>query len=124
MQTCRLLGVSFALDDFGTGFSSLTHLKQLPANLLKIDRSFVRDMLNDPDDRAIVTGVISLAAAFDRQVIAEGVETIAHGSHLLSMGCTLAQGSGIARPMPAEELPIWMVQWQPDKAWQEAAHEN
>ena len=117
MQACLDLGVSFSLDDFGTGFSSLTHLRQLPADLLKIDQSFVRDMLEDPDDRAIVRGVISLAFAFNRQVIAEGVETIAHGTQLLSMGCELAQGYGIARPMPAEDIATWVSQWVPDKAW-------
>ncbi len=117
MHACLEMGVSFALDDFGTGFSSLTYLKRLPADLLKIDQSFVRDMLDDLDDRAIVTGVIGLANAFHRQVIAEGVETIDHGSQLLTMGCVLAQGYGIARPMPAAEMPTWIANWCPDKAW-------
>ncbi len=116
-RACCELGVSFALDDFGTGFSSLTYLKRLPAEMLKIDRSFVRDMLDDPDDRAIVMGVIGLASAFHRRVIAEGVETTAHGTQLLAMGCELAQGFGIARPMPAGEIPAWLAQWQPDDAW-------
>lgn len=117
MNACINIGVSFSLDDFGTGFSSLTYLKRLPVDQLKIDRSFVRDMLVDPDDRAIVIGVISLASAFGRQVIAEGVETAAHGTQLLSIGCELAQGYGIARPMPAEKLPEWVAQWQPDTEW-------
>jgi diguanylate cyclase (GGDEF)-like protein/PAS domain S-box-containing protein len=117
MHACREIGVSFALDDFGTGFSSLTYLKRLPADLLKIDLSFVKDMLEDPDDRAIVMGIIGLAAAFDRQVIAEGVETTAHGTQLLAMGCEQAQGYGIARPMPAAEIPAWVAQWKPDAAW-------
>ena len=118
MNACiNNLGVSFALDDFGTGFSSLTYLKRLPIDLLKIDQSFVRDMLEDADDRAIVMGVISLASAFNRQVIAEGVESIDHGSQLLAMGCDLAQGYGIARPMPAEKIPAWVAQWEPDPAW-------
>jgi len=117
MHACRALGVSFALDDFGTGYSSLTYLKRLPANLLKIDQSFVRDMLDDPDDLAIVTGVIGLATAFRRKIIAEGVETVAHGSRLLSLGCDLAQGYGIARPMPAAALPDWVAAWRPDMAW-------
>ncbi|WP_076539526.1 EAL domain-containing protein [Shewanella sp. UCD-KL21] len=118
MEQCINIGVGFALDDFGTGFSSLTYLKRLPANLLKIDQSFVKGMLIDIDDRAIVMGVISLSRAFHRQVIAEGVETIEHGTQLLSMGCMLAQGYGIARPMPAEQLPIWAESWKPDSAWQ------
>jgi len=120
MRCCIDLGVSFALDDFGTGFSSLTYLKRLPVALLKIDQSFIRDMLDDADDRAIVIGVISLTSAFNRQVIAEGVETIEHGTKLLEMGCELAQGYGIARPMPAETIQEWVTQWAPDPAWIEA----
>ncbi|GGY77604.1 hypothetical protein GCM10011613_22730 [Cellvibrio zantedeschiae] len=117
MQQCRQLGVHFAVDDFGTGYSSLTYLKRLPAELLKIDQSFVRDMLDDPDDLAIVKGVIGLAKAFHRQVIAEGVETVAHGHLLLAHDCELAQGYGIARPMPASAIPEWVANWQPDAAW-------
>jgi EAL domain-containing protein (putative c-di-GMP-specific phosphodiesterase class I) len=118
MNQCLTLGVHFAVDDFGTGYSSLTYLKRLPAGLLKIDQSFVRDMLEDPDDLAIVKGVIGLARAFHRKVIAEGVETIAHGQLLLAQGCQLAQGYGIARPMPANDIPQWVTQWRPDKLWQ------
>jgi diguanylate cyclase (GGDEF)-like protein/PAS domain S-box-containing protein len=117
IEECRKMGVKFALDDFGTGYSSLTYLKSLRVALLKIDQSFVRDMLEDPDDLAILQGVIGLAAAFKREVIAEGVETVAHGTALLRLGCTLAQGYGIARPMPANELPAWTATWQPDAAW-------
>ena len=118
MNACRELGVHFALDDFGTGYSSLTYLRRLPANLIKIDQSFIRDMLTDPDDLAIVEGVISLAGAFQREVIAEGVETIEHGTALLQLGCELAQGYGIARPMPANDIPAWMTNWKPDLSWQ------
>jgi len=117
IQACQALGVRFALDDFGTGYSSLTHLRHLPAEVIKIDQSFVRDMLEDADDLAIVTGVIGLAAAFRREVIAEGVETTAHGLQLLGLGCVMAQGYGIARPMPAAELPAWVASWRPDVAW-------
>jgi hypothetical protein len=84
---------------------------------LKIDQSFVHDMLDDPDDLAILEGVIGLAAAFRRQVIAEGVETVEHGAMLLQLGCELAQGYGIARPMPAADLPGWAATWRPDAAW-------
>jgi diguanylate cyclase (GGDEF)-like protein/PAS domain S-box-containing protein len=114
---CRRLGVSVALDDFGTGYSSLTYLKRIPANILKIDQSFIRDMLNDPEDMAILEGVLGLATAFRRQAIAEGVETVAHGSMLLQLGCELAQGFGIARPMPAGDLPAWAAAWKPDPHW-------
>ncbi|NVO07369.1 MAG: EAL domain-containing protein, partial [Rhodoferax sp.] len=117
MKSCRAMGVTFALDDFGTGYSSLTYLKRLPVDLLKIDQSFVRDMLDDPDDLAILQGVIGLAAAFKREVIAEGVESVAHGTALLNLGCELAQGYGIARPMPAEQLLSWAATWRPNAAW-------
>jgi EAL domain-containing protein (putative c-di-GMP-specific phosphodiesterase class I) len=100
---CHEMGVGFALDDFGTGYSSLTYLKRLPAGMLKIDQSFVRDMLEDPDDLAILDGILGLANAFRRQAIAEGVETLAHGEVLLQLGCELAQGYAIARPMPAAD---------------------
>lgn len=117
MHTCIALGVSFALDDFGTGYSSLTYLRRLPVRLIKIDQTFVRDMLIDADDLAIVEGVVGLAKSFKREVIAEGVETIEHGSALLQLECHLAQGYGIARPMPAEDFPCWAEKWHPDKEW-------
>jgi diguanylate cyclase (GGDEF)-like protein/PAS domain S-box-containing protein len=117
MKACNDLGVRFALDDFGTGYSSLTYLKRLPAYLIKIDQSFVRDMLEDADDLAIVEGVVGLAKAFQREVIAEGVETIAHGVALLKLGCELAQGYGIARPMPADDIPEWVSNWKADDSW-------
>ena len=117
IEACAQLGVTFALDDFGTGYSSLTYLKRLRVAMLKNDKSFVRDMLEDPDDLAILQGIIGLAAAFRRDVIAEGVETIEHGSLLLQLGCELAQGYGIARPMPADQLYLWAAGWQPDAAW-------
>ena len=114
---CQKLGVTFALDDFGTGYSSLTYLKRLPANTLKIDQSFVRDMLDDLEDLAIVEGVISLATVFHRGLIAEGVETSEHGVLLMRLGCDCAQGYGIARPMPADAVPGWVQQFKPDPSW-------
>lgn len=117
LQRCRQLGVHFSLDDFGTGYSSLTYLRKLPIDTLKIDQSFVRDMLQDNDDLGIVEGVIRLAKAFNREVIAEGVETLAHGAALLKLGCHLAQGYGIARPLPADEFLIWCEKWQREQAW-------
>jgi diguanylate cyclase (GGDEF)-like protein/PAS domain S-box-containing protein len=119
MEQCLKLGVFFALDDFGTGYSSLTYLKQLPAAELKIDRSFVRDMLTDPSDLAIVKAVISLAEVFDRRVIAEGVETYAHAEKLLSLNCEMGQGYGIALPMPAEDLYAWVKRWEANPVWLE-----
>ncbi len=117
LAACREIGVSIGLDDFGTGYSSLTYLKRLPANVLKIDQSFVRDMLEEPENLTIIEGVLGLAAAFDRQVIAEGVETTEHGLMLLQMGCDLAQGFGIAASMPAHEFQAWAAAWRPDPHW-------
>jgi EAL domain-containing protein (putative c-di-GMP-specific phosphodiesterase class I) len=123
MNECKTLGVAFALDDFGTGYSSLTYLKRLPVVQLKIDQSFVRDMLDNPDDIAILKSVIGMAQAFGCKVIAEGVETAEHGALLIALGCPLAQGFGIARPMPAEQLPAWVAQWRPDAKWAEPSGE-
>lgn len=118
LAACRdALGVNIALDDFGTGYSSLTHLRHLPANMVKIDQSFVRDMLDDPDDFAIIEGVVGLTNAFRRKVIAEGVETPEHGLMLLAIGCPLAQGYAIARPMPAENIQAWIQGYQPHPSW-------
>ena len=117
ISECHRFGVDFALDDFGTGYSSLAYLKRLPAVTLKIDQSFVRDMLHDPEDLAIIEGVIGLAQAFDRRVIAEGVETEEHGVMLLELGCSLAQGYGIAHPMPAEDFPGWMARYRSPPRW-------
>ena len=117
MNTCQELGVRFSLDDFGMGYSSLNHIKQLPAHLIKIDKSFVIGMLDDAEDLAIVQGVVGLAKAFQREVIAEGLETLAHGAELLQIGCFLAQGFAIARPMPADEIPKWLSSWKKDGFW-------
>ena len=106
---CRKLGVDFSLDDFGTGYSSLTHLKHLDVSWIKIDRSFVSDMLHDANDLAILKGVIGLAAAFRRNVIAEGVENAEQAEALMALGCEHAQGYWIARPMPAAALFAWVA---------------
>jgi len=99
-----------ALDDFGTGYSSLTYLKGLPADIVKIDRSFVIDMLKNADDLAIVESVIYLAKRFNKTVVAEGVETKAHIEALHRLGCDILQGYGIAKPMPVEQFSIWRCQ--------------
>lgn len=117
LKSCSKIGVAFALDDFGTGYSSLTYLKRLPVNMLKIDQSFVSDMLEDPENLNILEGVLGLASAFRRGVIAEGVETVEHGLMLLQLGCDLAQGYGIARPMEAGDLIGWVRAWRPDPRW-------
>ena len=117
IAACRQLGVRFAIDDFGTGYSSLMCLKHLPAQTLKIDRSFIGDLLHDPDDLAIVRGVIGLAAAFRLEALAEGVSNIEQGVRLLELGCHQAQGYAIAWPMAAEEIPAWVRTWRNPEAW-------
>ncbi|WOJ94679.1 EAL domain-containing protein [Congregibacter variabilis] len=117
IRACADLGVHCALDDFGTGFSSLSHLKYLPVTTLKIDKSFVTDVLIDPDDAAIVEATMSLAHAFDRKVIAEGVETIEQGLRLLEMGCDIAQGYAIAKPMPLRSFLTWLAGWESPEEW-------
>jgi EAL domain-containing protein (putative c-di-GMP-specific phosphodiesterase class I) len=118
VQLCQTnIGISIALDDFGTGYSSLAHLRYLTAQTIKIDRAFVRDLLVDPSDYAIVESIIALAKAFNRSVIAEGVETIEQGEKLLEMGCELAQGYVIAKPMPIDELMDWLNDYKPVDSW-------
>lgn len=111
MKACIGLGVQFALDDFGTGYSTLTYLKQLPARTLKIDQTFVRNMLQDEGDLVIVQGVISLAQTFGREVIAEGVESAAHADKLLQMGCSCVQGYAIAPPLASSSVKPWLAKW-------------
>ncbi|MDP2761080.1 MAG: EAL domain-containing protein [Sideroxyarcus sp.] len=117
IKTCREFGVGFALDDFGTGYSSLTCLKSLEVDALKIDQSFVRLMLEENGAHAIVQGIIALAHAFNRTVVAEGVEHEAHLQALLQMGCHVVQGYGIAQAMPASQLLEWSArEWPPTAA--------
>ena len=111
IEECVALGIHFALDDFGTGYSSLSYLKRIPVQIVKIDRSFVGDMLEDSDDLALLEGIIQLAQVFQLQIIAEGMETPEQGERLLQLGCDVVQGYGIARPMPAEEIPQWLETW-------------
>ncbi|MCG6656238.1 diguanylate cyclase [Halomonas campisalis] len=121
---CQAMGVQVAIDDFGTGFSSLTYLRQLPVDLIKVDKSFVRDMLSDESDRAIVESVIYMAKRFNRDLLAEGVESLEHATELLELGCRLAQGFGIARPMPAAALPAWLAEWPRRSEWQGLARQE
>lgn len=111
LSACHDLGVRFSLDDFGTGYSSLTYFRTLPVDVLKIDQSFVRNMFDNPNDLEIVESVIKLSRAFNRQVIAEGVETFEHGALLSLLGCRICQGYGISPPMPAESMLDWVSEW-------------
>ena len=117
LDACRALGVRFSLDDFGTGYSSLSYLKRLPAQTIKIDKSFVRDILHDHDDLALTTAVIGLARAFGRAVVAEGVESVEQGRMLMDLGCELAQGYGIARPMAHAQVASWAAAWRQPPEW-------
>jgi EAL domain-containing protein (putative c-di-GMP-specific phosphodiesterase class I) len=101
---CRALGVRFALDDFGTGYSSLAYFRNLSVDLIKIDQSFVRDMLDDPNDLGIVDSVVRMAQAFNRPVIAEGVETLEHGCCTVAAG--LHAGAGLWRSAPHAGAPV------------------
>ncbi len=117
LEKVRALGVRVSLDDFGVGYSSLAHLRWLPIDILKIDRSFVRDMLTDYEDYSIVQSVLGMARAFDMELIAEGVETVQHAAALTGMGCRLGQGYVFARPMSAAEVPDWLYRWRRDRPW-------
>ncbi len=102
------LGVQISLDDFGTGYSSLAHLKRLPVSQLKIDASFVQDMVTNHDDTAIVSSTIDLARHLGLTVVAEGVESIAVWQRLIELGCDFAQGYLLSRPLPAEQMNRWL----------------
>lgn len=101
------MGMSLSIDDFGTGQASLTYLKQLPVEKLKIDQSFVRDMATNPDDQLIVRATIELAHTLDLKVVAEGVETLAACDLLAEMNCDHVQGYYISRPLEAEQVAAW-----------------
>jgi diguanylate cyclase (GGDEF)-like protein/PAS domain S-box-containing protein len=102
------MGVELALDDFGTGYSSLAYLKRFPVGKLKIDRSFVRDLEVDPDDRAIASTILSMGRSLRLKVLAEGVETKEQYAILRGMGCELVQGYHFSRPLPPEELVAFL----------------
>ena len=111
LQAFRDLGYRIAIDDFGTGFSCLNYLRRLPANILKIDQSFVRDMQSDSASLAIVTSIIGLAESLGMETIAEGVETAEECALLASQGCRLMQGYHFSKPLPPAQFEIWMQQW-------------
>ena len=111
---CRQMGVRFALDGFGWGGSSLSYLKRLQLARLKLDRSIVLHMVEDPDELAILKSILGLARAFDLELLAEGVETAEQSQLLLQLGCDLAQGYGIAQPMEGAKLPDWVRRWPAD----------
>ncbi|MDT8904489.1 MULTISPECIES: putative bifunctional diguanylate cyclase/phosphodiesterase [Pseudomonas] len=119
LQACQALGVVFSLGGFGTGHCSLNDLKHLRTQTIKIDKTFVRDILEDRDDLALTRAVIGLAQAFGRQVVAEGLDSLEHGQLLLRLGCEVAQGYFIARPMPPEQIPGWVRGFVPPPQWKQ-----
>ncbi len=117
IRAAKGAGAGFALDDFGMGYSSLSYLKMIPADTLKIDQSFVRDLLSDPDDFALVKAIGDLARSFGKGLVAEGVETEEQGLALLRMGIAKAQGYRIAKPMPKAEFGAWARAWEGVGSW-------
>ena len=113
LRRLERLGIALSLDDFGTGYSSMQHLRRLPLAEVKIDRSFVLGMAEDPDDEAIVRSIIELAAALGLRVVAEGVEEMSQYRAVASLGADITQGFLIARPMPASEFLGWLAAYEP-----------
>ncbi|MBY0578441.1 MAG: EAL domain-containing protein [Burkholderiales bacterium] len=122
LVSCREIGVKLSLDDFGTGYSSLSYIKKLPVDMLKIDQSFVSDMLENKDNLALIRSILSMSRIFNRGVIAEGMESANQGKMLIRMGCKLAQGYAIAKPMPSENIPEWMESWPQNPGWMKRLH--
>jgi diguanylate cyclase (GGDEF)-like protein len=108
MEQLRVLGIRFSIDDFGTGYSSLAHLKRLPVDEVKIDRSFIKELEAHKDDDLIVRSTINLGHAMNLKVVAEGVELISSWDALGRLGCDLIQGYFISKPLPVQEFTAWM----------------
>jgi diguanylate cyclase (GGDEF)-like protein/PAS domain S-box-containing protein len=124
LDECQSLGVNIAIDDFGTGYASLHYLKKLPMNTIKIDKSFIMDLLYTSNSISIVEASIGLARAFDVDIIAEGVESQEHGKVLLQLGCEIAQGYVIAKAMPAEDVVNWIHAYKGFTSWEQVKPMN
>ncbi len=108
MRRLKGLGVKLSIDDFGTGYSSLSYLKRFAVDKLKIDRSYVADLLVDADDGAIVRAIVQMAHGLGLSTIAEGVEDAAVAQRLVELGCEAAQGFHFARPLPPDQFAAFM----------------
>ncbi len=117
MARCRELGVRFALDDFGTGYATLVNVRALPVDRLKIDQTFVRGMLDDPEDLSIVENVLQLGVALGREVVAEGVESLEHAALWRRLGGRSAQGHAAGPPLPPAAVPGWLAAWREGASW-------
>ena len=119
IQKCNNRGMSFVLDNFGTGFASLSSLKRLPIETIKIDQSFIKNMFNDPEDITLLEGLIGLTKSLNRTVVAKGIETEEQAKVMVSLGCHYAQGHLIAKPLFPENVPEFMREWKRPDAWGE-----
>jgi EAL domain-containing protein (putative c-di-GMP-specific phosphodiesterase class I) len=124
IEECRRRGIRVGLDDFGTGSASLSHIQKLDIEHIKLDQSFVRDILVDDRNMAIAAGVITTARMLAKTVIAEGVETAEQSDLLASLGCHQLQGFSISRPMPTEAVPGWVAGWVPPASWSNLVNER
>jgi EAL domain-containing protein (putative c-di-GMP-specific phosphodiesterase class I) len=116
LSKLKKLGVRLSLDDFGTGYSSLSHLKNFPIDRIKIDRSFVQDIIVDENDRVIVETIIAMADRLGMEVLAEGVETDDQRNALLERNCHLMQGFYYAKPMSPSDLQFYIEKIKPPQA--------
>ncbi len=121
IKRCLETGIVVSLDDFGTGQASLTSLQRLSVGEIKIDKGFVGKIQDSDKDRAIVSSLVVVGRMMGIDVVAEGIETEADGLLLIGMGCRVAQGYAIAKPMPAEAVPAWIADWTPFDSWKRGA---
>lgn len=121
VEECKALDVSFSLDDFGTGYSTLDHLRRIPAHTLKIEKTFIQNMVNS-DERTLITAIIGLGHTFGREVVAEGVETSDQVQWLREAGCDIMQGYYFAQPMEPAKFDAWLRSYQPDTQWSDKTY--